>query len=140
MAPTAEDPLVAKAFDARKHEELARAVEQLTPEEAAFFVHKLEMALRKRKLQITGYLAAMGVWLLGMVFALVYAGTHDGFIGWVFLVPFGLVGLVLFGFGRWAERVGKTPLPSETAPAQARPGGASDQGSTPDDGRGVRSS
>ncbi|HEU4734978.1 MAG TPA: hypothetical protein VFT22_44100 [Kofleriaceae bacterium] len=111
MPPSAEDPLVAKAFDAGKHAELARAVEQLSPEEAAFFVHKLEMALRKRKIQITGYLAAMGVWLLGMVFALVYAGSHDGFIGWVFLVPFGLVGLVLYGFGRWAERVARKPVP-----------------------------
>jgi hypothetical protein len=111
VPPSAEDPLVAKAFDAGKHVELARAVEQLSPDEAAFFVHKLEMALRKRKIQLTGYLTAMGVWLLGMVFALVYAGGHDGFIAWVFLVPFGLVGAVLYAFGRWAERVAKTPPP-----------------------------
>jgi hypothetical protein len=117
VTQSAEDPLVAKAFDARKHEELARAVEQLSPDEAAFFLHKLEMALRKRKIQITGYLVAMVVWLVTMTVALVYAGMHDGFIGWVFLVPFGLVGAILYGFGRWAERVAKTPPPLAKAVA-----------------------
>ncbi len=108
-AKDAEDPLVAQAFDAKQHAELARAIEELSPDEAAFFLHKLERALRKRKIQITGYLAAMGAWLIGMVVALAYAGSHDGFVGWVFLVPFGLVGAILYGFGRWSERVSKTP-------------------------------
>ena len=49
-------------------------------------------SLKKRKIQLTGYLVAMVVWLVGMIFALVYYGTHDGFVGWVFLVPFALVG------------------------------------------------
>lgn len=111
MPQSAEDPLVAQAFDAKKHEDLARAVEQLSPEEAAFFVHKLEMALRKRKIQITGYLVAMVVWLVAMTLAMAYAGTHDGFVGWVFLLPFGFVGVILYTFGRWAERVAKTPTP-----------------------------
>jgi hypothetical protein len=102
-----EDPLVAQAFDASKHDQLAAAIEQLSPEEASYFVHKLEAALRKRKLQLTGYLVAMFVWLIAMVGALVYYGLVDGFTGWVFLVPFALVGLVLWGFGRWAEHVGK---------------------------------
>ncbi|HEX2686189.1 MAG TPA: hypothetical protein VHN14_06205 [Kofleriaceae bacterium] len=108
---SAEDPLVAQAFDAAKHKDLARAVEQLSPDEAAFFLHKLEMALRKRKIQITGYLVAMVAWLIAMTLALVYAGMHDGFIGWVFLLPFALVGAILYGFGRWAERIGRTPVP-----------------------------
>jgi hypothetical protein len=117
VPPSAEDPLVAKAFDAKKHEELARAVEQLSPDEAAFFLHKLELALRKRKLQITGYLVAMAVWLVATTLALAYTGMHDGFVGWVFLVPFGFVGLVLYVFGRWAERVARvTKPPPGTAP------------------------
>jgi hypothetical protein len=107
-----EDELVARAFDADKHEELARAIEQLNPEEAAFFLAKLEAAIRKRKIQITGYLVAMGVWVIGMMFALVWYGTHDGFVGWVFLVPFAFVGLVLYGFGTWATRVGETLKPT----------------------------
>ena len=101
----AEDPLVAKAFDKDKHVELARAIEKLSPEEAGYFLGKLEIAIKKRKIQITGYLVAMAVWLVGMVFALAYFGTHDGFVGWVFLAPFGLVGIVLWGFGKIANRL-----------------------------------
>jgi hypothetical protein len=106
-----EDPMVAKAFDASKHDELAKAVEQLNPDEAAFFLWKLETALKKRKIQLTGYLVAMVVWLVGMMGALVYYGTASGFVGWVFLAPFGLVGGVLWFFGRWANRVGSAKRP-----------------------------
>lgn len=118
MPQSAEDPLVAQAFDAKNaknDEAFVEAVKQLSPDEAAFFVHKLEMAFLKRKIQITGYLVAMAVWLVAMALALAYAGTHDGFIGWVFLLPFGFVGAIWYAFGRWAERVAKTPLPSKPA-------------------------
>jgi hypothetical protein len=104
-----DDPLVAKAFDASKHEELARAVEQLSPDEAQFFLHKLEAALRKRKIQLMGYLVAMLVWVLGMVGALAYFGIADGFVGWAFLLPFGAVGVILYVFGIWANKVGAAP-------------------------------
>ena len=118
MSKPVEDPLVAQAFDAKKHEDLARAIENLSSEEAAFFLHKLEMAIRKRKIQITGYLVAMAVWLVGMMFALAYTGMHDGFVGWVFIAPFGLVGLVLYAFGKWANSVSRKPPPaSRAAPA-----------------------
>ena len=103
----AEDKLVAQAFDKDKHVELAKAIGKLNPDEAAYFLLKLELAIKKRKIQILGYLVAMGVWLVGMLFALAYFGTHDGFTGWVFLAPFGAVGLVLWGFGKMAERVDK---------------------------------
>jgi hypothetical protein len=103
-----EDPMVASAFDAKKHEDLAHYIEQLTPDQATFFMFKLEAALKKRKLQLTGYIVAMIVWLLSMVVALAYFGVMDGFTGWVFLVPFALVGLVLYGFGRWSDKVGKS--------------------------------
>ena len=107
---SSEDPLVSKAFEGGdKTAELARAIEKLSPDEAQFFLQKLEAAIRKRKIQILGYLVAMGVWVIGMVFALAWYGTHDGFVGWVFIAPFGLVGAVLFGFGKWAERVGSAP-------------------------------
>jgi hypothetical protein len=123
VSKSAEDPLVAQAFDPKKHEDLARAIEKLSPDQAAFFLHKLEMAIRKRKIQITGYLVAMGVWLIGMMFALAYYGMQSGFVGWVFLAPFGFVGLVLYVFGKWADAVGKTPVPDKAAEAfmQATP-------------------
>ena len=106
QASGTEDELVASAFDADKHEELARAIEKLNPEEAAFFLAKLEAAIRKRKIQITGYLVAMAVWVIGMMGALIWYGSSDGFVAWVFLAPFALVGLTLYGFGRWSSRVG----------------------------------
>ena len=120
MSKPVEDPLVAQAFDTKKHEDLARAIEKLSSEEAAFFLHKLEMAIRKRKIQITGYLVAMGVWLVGMMFALAYTGMHDGFVGWAFIAPFGLVGLVLYVFGKWANSVAKRPPPLPRASASEK--------------------
>ena len=104
-------PDVEQAFDADKHLALAKAIEKLDPEEAAYFLWKLEVAIRKRKIQIMGYLVAMLVWLAGMLFALVYYGTHDGFVGWAFLLPFALVGVILFAFGKWSDRVGKSKPP-----------------------------
>ena len=121
MTESAEHPLVAKAFDAKKHEELARAIENLTSEEAAFFLHKLENAIRKRKVQLTGYLAAMVAWLVTMVGALLYFGSHDGFVIWVFLVPFACVGAILYGFGRRAERISNAPPRARVAPAEDPP-------------------
>ena len=103
----AEDPLVAKAFEKDKALELARAIEKLNPDEAQFFLEKLECAIKKRKVQITGYLVAIGVWVTAMIFGLAYYGTHDGFTGWVFLLPFALVGLVLWIFGMVATNIGK---------------------------------
>jgi len=118
VSKAAEDPLVSQAFDARKHADLARAIEDLSPDQAAFFLHKLEMALKKRKLQLTGYLTALAAWLITMTLALAYFGTHDGFVEWVFVVPFGTVGAILYGFGRWADRVGtRPPPPGVTAPS-----------------------
>lgn len=120
MPAPAEDPLVAQVFQSKNHEDLARAIEKLSSDEAAYFLHKLEHAIRKRKIQLTGYLGAMVAWLVTMVAALIYFGTHDGFAYWVFVVPFGVVGLILYGFGRWAERVASTPhVPADRPRPQA---------------------
>lgn len=111
-----EDPLVAQAFSADAHEDLARAVEKLSPEQAAFFLTKLEAAIRKRKIQITGYLVAMAVWVVGMLGALVLYGSSDGFVGWAFLIPFALVGVTLYVFGKWADRVGRSAAAAPASP------------------------
>ena len=92
-------------------DELAKAVAKLSPEEALFFLAKLEAVMNKRKLQLTGYIVALAVWAIGMFFALAYYGTHDGFVGWVFLIPFAFVGVILFAFGKWSEKVGKNVEP-----------------------------
>lgn len=103
-------------FDPERPDEIAQAVAKLSPEEAAFFLAKLESVLAKRKIQLTGYLIALGLGLLGMLGALVYYGTHDGFVGWVFLLPLALVGGCMYGFGKWADKVGRSVVPSSTPP------------------------
>ena len=115
-APSAED-----AFDPKKQDALAQAIAKLSPEEAAFFLAKLEAAVTKRKIQLTGYLVAMVVWLAGMVGALVVYGTSEGFVGWVFLVPFALVGAVLWAFGRWSERAAESIRITGGAAPPAKP-------------------
>lgn len=110
-AQDTEDKLVAGVFDKSKHEQIASAVQNLSSEEAEFFLFKLEAAIRKRKIQITGYLVAIALWAVGMFFALAYYGLHDGFVGWAFLVPFAGVGVVLWIFGKIAERAGSPPRP-----------------------------
>jgi hypothetical protein len=124
VPPSAEDPLVAQAFDTKNHDDLARAIKQLSPEEAAFFLHRLEGALRKRKIQLTGYLVAMAAWLAGMTLALIYFGMHDGPVVWVFIAPFGVVGVILYAFGTWSERVARAPLPVARSPLSAPACGA----------------
>jgi hypothetical protein len=114
--PPAED-----VFDPRKHDDLAKAIASLSPEEAQFFLNRLEAVYTKRKIQLTGYLVAMAVWLAGMLGALLYYGTHDGFVGWIFLVPFGLVGIVLWGFGRWSEKVAESIRITGSSPPAEKP-------------------
>lgn len=106
-----EDEVVKSAFDAGSKVDLVQLLKELPPEQAAYYVAKLEAAYKKRKLQLSGYLVALVAWLVAMVMALAYFGSNDGFTGWVFLVPFGIVGLVLWGFGRWADVVGESVGP-----------------------------
>ena len=62
----------------------------------------------------------MVLWLAGMLFALVVYGTSDGFVGFVFLVPFALLGLTLWAFGKWAEKIGKRAPPQDLVDAVQR--------------------
>ena len=116
----AELPNADDAFDVSKQDAVAEAIKNLSREEAALFLFHLEMKLRKRKLQLVGYLVAMALWLAGMLLALVAFGTLSGFVGWVFLIPFALVGATLWLFGKWGEKVGKTPPPADLVEALSR--------------------
>lgn len=105
--PEPEDPMVAKAFGAGDQSELEAAIAKLSPEEAQYFYDRLTRAIRKRRIMMSGYIIAMVAWIVGMVCALAYFGMAHGFVGWVFLVPFAIVGIVLWTFGAWANRVGR---------------------------------
>ncbi|HEY6035960.1 MAG TPA: hypothetical protein VIV58_16910 [Kofleriaceae bacterium] len=116
-----EDPMVAKAFGAGSQEDLAALIGELNPAEAEFFLKKLEAALRKRKIMLSGYIVAMAAWVVGMVSALAYFGMASGSAYWVFLVPFLIVGVILWVFGTLAERAGRVPEPVIDAPVVADP-------------------
>jgi hypothetical protein len=110
--PDAND--VEEAIDsATKQAELAKAIEKLSPDEAAFFLFTIETKLRARKIQLLGYLIGIVTWLAGMFFALIYYGLMDGFTGWAFLVPFGAFGAILYGFGKWSDKVSKRKPPPD---------------------------
>ena len=84
-------------------------VQQLSPEQAELFLRALELALKKRRIMIAGYLAALFAILIGLVGALyIYASSAPAqFLSWVFLIPFLLAGILIFGFGRLAKRIKK---------------------------------
>lgn len=98
------DRLVEKAIRQVSEDELAHAVSQLSPQEAQVFLHKLEAVFRKRKIILSGYVVAMVTWVIAMALALAYYGMASGFAAWVLLVPFALVGAILWAFGAWADK------------------------------------
>jgi hypothetical protein len=88
--------------------ELARKLEELTPEQAELFVRALELAMRKRRVLIAGYIAAALSLVLGWLWALYIFGKTTGsgqFMAWVFLVPPLLAAIVLVTFGRISRRL-----------------------------------
>ncbi len=113
--PDAED-----AFDVEKQDVVAEAIKNLSPEEAALFLFHLESKYKRRKIQLTGYLVAMLLWIGGMLLALMIFGLASGFVGWVFLVPFALVGVTLWGFGKWADKIDNRKPPAELVEAAKR--------------------
>jgi len=116
----AELPNPDDAFDPSKQDAVEEALKNMSREEAALFVFLLKSKYQKRKIQLTGYLVGIGLWLVGMLFALIVYGTASGFVGWVFLVPFALLGMTMFAFGKWAEQVGKRVPPQDLVDAVQR--------------------
>lgn len=110
LAQRLQDP----AFQA----DIEKAVRELPPERAAELVAMLEASMRRRKLELIGYLAAAAIVVVGMVGALIVMGSGDGgtFLGWVFLLPLALAGLVMWLVGKKA-RAGQ---PKRASPASAR--------------------
>ncbi|HWM86685.1 MAG TPA: hypothetical protein VNO33_12625 [Kofleriaceae bacterium] len=88
--------------------ELAKKLEDLTPEQAELFVRALHLAMRKRRILLVGYLATAISVVLGWLWALYIYGKTRGsgeFMAWVFLVPPALGAIVLVTFGRISRRL-----------------------------------
>ena len=97
--------LAARLADPKFQADVEAAVRDLPPEKAAELVAMLEASMRKRKIELYGYLAAAAIVIVGMIGALLVMGSvEEGtFIGWVFLVPLGLAGIVMMLVGRRAR-------------------------------------
>ena len=78
----------------------------LSQEQIDGLIKAIEKVERRRKIMLAGYLVALIALVGGEVAAVfVVASLPPGpFNVWVFLIPFALVGLSLWGFGRWARR------------------------------------
>jgi hypothetical protein len=78
---------------------------ELTPEVKEAFAQVVRRLERRRKINIAAYLLALVVMLGGMFGGLAFmAAGHGKFRGWILIVPIALVGLIFWGFGRWAKR------------------------------------
>lgn len=101
------DVLAEAALDPKKEADVAKAISQLTPQEALHFLELLEKQVKRRRIQLFGYLTALFVMLIGTFFALYVVGSaaQGTFVAWVFLVPLLLVAIVLLVFGKLANRV-----------------------------------
>ena len=69
----------------------------LDPEKAAIVLAALELALRRRRGMLIGYLAALLVVAFGQIAALLVWATREpgAFIAWIFLVPLAVAGIIL---------------------------------------------
>ena len=88
--------------------ELARKLQELTPEQAELFVRALHLAMKKRRILLVGYIAAAISMLLGWLWALyIYGNTRESgdFMAWLFLIPPALAGIILVTFGRISRGV-----------------------------------
>lgn len=129
-APPAADPvataaagkvvakdLAARLSDPAFQSEIEQAIRELPPDRAAELVAMLEASVRRRKIELYGYLLAAVVVIVGMLGALLIMGSvKDGtFIGWLFLIPLALAGLVMTVVGRRAKAGAPAGKPSTKA-------------------------
>jgi hypothetical protein len=86
-------------------------LDKLAPEQVEMFVRALELAMRKRRIMLFGYLTTLLAVVAGQLGAvLIWANREPGtFIGWIFLVPIALAGLILVGTARLVRRIKPRP-------------------------------
>lgn len=98
--------LAERLRDPEFRERIEAAVTQLPPDKAAELVVLLEASIRRRKVELIGYVTAAMVLLIGMVIALYAFGAadQDQFVGWVFLAPLAAAGVILIAVARWSAK------------------------------------
>ena len=98
--------LAEAAGDPERQARLAAAIEKLTPDEAQKVLDILEREMKKRSIQLYGYIASGIVLIVGMLGVLVYWGSvPEGTpVAWTIPIPFLFVAIILWTFGRWSNR------------------------------------
>ena len=104
--PIKPKELAEQLNDPAFRERIEQAISALPPEKAAELVALLEASIRRRKIELFGYIASAVVLLLGMVIAVYTYGraAHGQFIGWVFLAPLAAAGVIMIAVARWAAK------------------------------------
>lgn len=105
--------------DPKFQADIEKAVRDLPPERAAELVAMLEASIKRRKLELWGYIGAAAIVLFGMVGMLLIMGSagEGSFVAWLFLVPLALAGLLMTWVGKRAKAAGKLGK----APAAGKP-------------------
>jgi hypothetical protein len=79
--------------------------EQLTPEVKAAFAMIVTRLEKRRKINLAAYLLALVTMIVGLVGGILFmAAAPHTFRGWIFFVPFAIIGVIFWVFGRWAKR------------------------------------
>jgi hypothetical protein len=91
--------------------DLAAELAKLDPEQAQMFAAALELAMRKRRIMLLGLLLSIVVVGFGEFGALLFwvAREPGTFVGWVFLVPLAVAGVILVATGKLARRARPRP-------------------------------
>jgi peptidoglycan/LPS O-acetylase OafA/YrhL len=98
--------LAEQLADPAFRERIEQAISALPPEKAAELVALLEASIRRRKIELFGYIASAVVLLLGMVIA-VYTYGRGGsrpVHRVVFLAPLAAAGVIMIAVARWAAK------------------------------------
>ncbi len=95
--------------DEKSQQDLAEALDQLTPEEADMFVRALELTLKKRRIMFWGYIGAIVALLVGAAVAFAIYGSREPgeFVGYAFLIPPLAAGAILYLIGKYARAIKK---------------------------------
>lgn len=98
--------LAEKLADPEFRGRIEEAIANLPPDKAAELVDMLEESMRRRKIELAGYIAAALVLLVGMVIAMYAFGraSHRQFAGWYLLLPLAASGVMMIAVSRWANK------------------------------------
>ena len=99
-APRRIPPVAQAAIDA-----LPAGAEELPEDVKQAFAAVVLRLEKRRKITLAGYLLSLLTMIIGLVGGLVFIAMGPGqFRGWILFVPFAVIGVIFWFFGRWAKR------------------------------------